>query len=54
VVVVLEKKAVARAAEIIKRGADTIAFTSCITKGDPIGFACPNAEKMISAVKKRK
>ena len=44
------KKAVARAAEMVRRGADTIVFASCITKGNPIGFACPHAEKMKAAV----
>lgn len=33
------KKAVTRAAEMAKRGADTIALASCITRGNPIGFA---------------
>jgi predicted metal-binding protein len=44
------KKAVARAAEMVRRGADTIVFASCITKGNPIGFACPHVEKMKAAV----
>lgn len=44
------KKAITRAAEMVKRGADTIAFASCITKGNPIGFACPHAEKMKAAI----
>jgi predicted metal-binding protein len=30
-----------------------IAFASCITRGNPIGFACPHAEKMIEATKKK-
>ncbi|SHJ19285.1 CGGC domain-containing protein [Parasporobacterium paucivorans] len=47
------KKAVTRAAEMVERGADTIVIASCITRGNPIGFACPNAERMISAIKKR-
>ncbi|MDF2610739.1 MAG: hypothetical protein K0R92_2213 [Lachnospiraceae bacterium] len=47
------KKAVTRAAEMVKRGADTIVFASCINKGTPIGFACPNAEQMRDAVVKR-
>lgn len=46
------KKAVGRAKEMIKRGADTIAFASCISKGAPIGFACPFAGKMKEAVAK--
>ncbi|MDF2533657.1 MAG: hypothetical protein K0Q65_3238 [Clostridia bacterium] len=47
------KKAVTRAAEMVKRGADTIVFASCITKGNPIGFACPHAEQMKNAVAKK-
>jgi len=44
------KKAVTRAAEMVKRGANTIVLASCITKGNPIGFACPHAEKMKKAI----
>lgn len=44
------KKAVFRAREMVKRGADTIVFASCISKGTPIDFACPFAGKMRSAV----
>ncbi len=44
------KKAVTRAAEMVKRGADTIALASCITKGAPIGFVCPYAEAMKKAI----
>lgn len=40
------KKALLRARELVKRGADTIAFASCIQKGTPIGFPCPFAKKM--------
>lgn len=46
------KKAVLRAKELVKRGADTIAFASCIKKGTPIGFPCPMAQPMMQAVKK--
>lgn len=45
------KKAVTRAAEMVRRGADTIVFASCITKGNPIGYPCPFAKKMVDAVK---
>lgn len=44
------KKAVTRAAEMVRRVADTIVFASCITKGNPIGFACPHAEAMRRAI----
>ena len=47
------KKAVTRAAEMVKRVADTIVFASCIQKGTPIGFPCPHAEQMKAAVVKR-
>ena len=44
------KRAVLRARELVKRGADTIAFASCIQKGTPIGYPCPFAKKMKSIV----
>ena len=40
------KKSVLRAKELVQRGADTIVFASCITKGTPIGYQCPFARKM--------
>ena len=47
------KKAVTRADEMVKRGAGTIVLASCITKGNPIGFACPHAEQMKASIVKR-
>lgn len=47
------KKAVTRAQEMVKRGADTIVLASCITKGNPIGFACPHAQKMKEVIEKK-
>lgn len=47
------KKAVTRAETMVNRGAEAIVLASCITKGNPIGFACPHKEQMISAIKKR-
>ena len=44
------KKSVLRAKELVRRGADTIAFASCIHKGSPIGYPCPFAEKMKSVI----
>ena len=44
------KKAVLRARELVKRGADTIAFASCIQKGTPIGYPCPFAKKRKSLI----
>jgi len=40
------KKAILRARELVKRGADTIAFASCIQKGTSIGYPCPFAQRM--------
>ena len=41
-----------RARELVKGGADTIAFASCIQKGAPIGYACPFANEMKAVVQK--
>ena len=46
------KKAVLRARELVRRGADTIVFASCIQKGTPIGYSCPFARKMKELVEK--
>ncbi len=40
------KKSVLRARELVKRGADTIAFASCIQKGTPLGYPCPFGQKI--------
>lgn len=48
----LGKKAVLRARELVKRGADTIAFVSCIQKGTPIGYSCPFAKRMKEFIQK--
>lgn len=47
------KRAVSRAQMLVERGAEVIVFASCIFRGTPIGFACPNAEQMKAAVVKR-
>ena len=46
------KKDVLRARELVRRGADTIVFASCIQKGTPIGYPCPFARKMKELVEK--
>ena len=46
------KRAVPRARMLVERGAKVIAFASCISKGTPIGFACPHATQMSDAVRK--
>lgn len=40
------KKAVLRAKLLVERGADTIAFASCIQKGTPIGYPYPFHARM--------
>ena len=44
------KRAVLRARKLVERGADTIAFASCIKRGTPIGYPCPFAKRMMDAV----
>ena len=46
------KKAVLWARKLVERGADTIAFASCIQKGTPIGYPCPFAKRMKEIVEK--
>lgn len=45
------KRAVLRARELADRGADTIAFASCIKKGTPIGYPCPFAKRIMDLVR---
>jgi len=47
------KKAVPRAKMLIDRGAEAIVFASCVFKGAPIGYPCPHAEQMKSAIIKK-
>lgn len=46
------KKAIRRAAEMVRRGADTIVLASCITRGNPVGMPCPHADQMKAAIEK--
>ena len=46
------KKVLLRVRELVKRGADTICFASCINKGTPMGYPCPFAKKMRELVEK--
>ncbi|NCA92887.1 CGGC domain-containing protein [bacterium] len=46
------KKAILRARKLIEKGADTIVFASCITRGNPIGYPCPFAKKMKEIIQK--
>ena len=45
------KKVGMRAATLIQRGADTIAFASCVHKGAPMGYPCPFGKRMTELVK---
>jgi len=47
------KRAVHRAKQMVERGAEVVVQASCITKGTPIGFPCPFAEEMRTAIKRR-
>jgi len=46
------KKVAFKVKAMLEKGADTIALSSCITKGYPIGkaFPCPNVEEIRKAV----
>ncbi len=46
------KRAVARAKMMVDRGAEIIAFASCISRGNPIGFPCPHFAIMKAAIVK--
>lgn len=47
------KAAPLRAQMLRDRGAEAIALASCITRGNPIGFPCPNCEMMLAAVRRK-
>jgi len=44
------KKAIARAKQMVDRGAEAIVFASCISKGNPISFPCPHYNLMKDTV----
>jgi predicted metal-binding protein len=47
------KRAVARAKIMVDRGAEALAFASCISRGNPIGMACPHYEAIKDAVARK-
>ncbi|NNM67567.1 MAG: CGGC domain-containing protein [Spirochaetales bacterium] len=47
------KRAVSRAKMMVERGAESIAFASCISRGTPIGFACPHYGEIKNAILKK-
>jgi predicted metal-binding protein len=46
------KRAVPRARLMAERGAAVIVFASCVSKGNPVGIACPHFAAMKTAVVK--
>ena len=46
------KRAIPRAKNLVERGAETIVFSTCISKGTPIGYPCPHYTKMKEAITK--
>ena len=46
-------KAIARAQALMDRGAQAIALATCITKGNPSGFPCPNRDSILQALRKK-
>lgn len=47
------KKAVTRAKMLVDRGAEIIAFASCMGQGRPISFPCPHFENILNATTKK-
>ena len=45
--------AIARAQALMDRGAQAIARATCITKGNPSGFPCPNRDSILQALRKK-
>ena len=46
-------EAIARAQALMDRGAQAIALATCITKGNPSGFPCPNRDSILQALRKK-
>lgn len=47
------KAAVARAEMMVRKGAEAIALASCIGRGTPYEWPCPNFDGMLRAIRKR-
>lgn len=47
------KRAVARARMMVDRGAEVIAFGSCISRGNPIDFPCPHFGQIKASIVKK-
>ncbi|MBE0599362.1 MAG: CGGC domain-containing protein [Desulfuromonadales bacterium] len=46
------KRAIARAKVMVERGAKAIVFASCISRGNPIGMACPHYTQMRESIRR--
>ena len=44
------KRAISRAEIMVERGAESIVFASCISRGNPIGYPCPHYANMRDAI----
>lgn len=44
------KRAVARAKQMVERGAEILVFASCISRGNPYSFPCPHYAVMRDAI----
>lgn len=47
------KKAIARAQTMVQRGAEAIFFASCMGRGLPYEFPCPNFDRIVKATRKK-
>jgi predicted metal-binding protein len=47
------KRAVVRARMLVDRGAEAVAFGSCVSRGNPIDFPCPHFAQMKASVVKK-
>ncbi|MBS3970253.1 MAG: CGGC domain-containing protein [Clostridia bacterium] len=46
------KKVIKRAEKLVEKGAEIIAFASCMKKGNPLGFPCPHFAQIKEAAEK--
>jgi predicted metal-binding protein len=47
------KRAIGRAKLMVSRGAEAIAVASCISRGNPIGFACANLDAILDGIRRK-
>lgn len=46
------KRAASRAQTLVARGAEAVALATCITKGSPMDFPCPNRDAIRNSIAK--